>query len=72
MIHWLKKETHINTNATNIVMSLCEKVLDEGRCLFMNNWYSNLELLSVLRNRSTNGVGTVHKDRKGLLKDDMS
>ena len=72
MIHWLKKETHINTNATNIVMSLCEKVLDEGRCLFMNNWYSNLELLSVLRNRSTNGVGTVRKDRKGLLKDDMS
>ena len=25
--------------ATNIVMSLCEKVLVEGRCLFVNNWY---------------------------------
>ena len=52
-------------------MSLCEKVLDEGRCLFMNNWYSNLELLSVHRNRSTDGVGTVRKDRKGLPKDDV-
>ena len=52
-------------------MSLCEKVLDEGRCLFMNNWYSNLELLSVLRNRSTDRVGTVRKDRKGLPKDDV-
>ena len=39
--------------ATNIVMSSSEKVLDEGRCLFVDNWYSNLELLSELRNRST-------------------
>ena len=27
---------------TNIVISLCEKVLDEGRCLFVDNWYSSL------------------------------
>ena len=27
---------------TNIVMSLCEKVLDEGKCLFVDNWYSSL------------------------------
>ena len=58
--------------ATNIVMSLSEKVLDEGRCLFMDNWYSSLELLSELRNRSTDVVGTVRKDRKGLPKDVMS
>ena len=58
--------------ATNIVMSLSEKVLDEGRCLFMDNWYSSLELLSELCNRSTDVVGTVRKDRKGLPKDVMS
>ena len=36
MIHWLKKETY-QYQATNSVMSLCEKVLDEGRCLFVDN-----------------------------------
>ena len=58
--------------ATNIIMSLCKKVLDEGRCLFMDNWYSSLELLSELCSRSTDVVGTVHKDCKGLPKDVMS
>ena len=53
-------------------MSFCKKVLDEGTCLFMDNWYSSLELLSEIRNRSTDVVGTVHKDRKGLPKDVMS
>ena len=56
----------------NIVLSLCKNVLDEGRCLFMDNWYSSLELLSELRNQSTDVVGTVRKDRKGLPKDVMS
>ena len=32
--------------------------------LFVDNWYSSLELLSELRNRSTDVVGTVRKDRK--------
>ena len=53
-------------------MSLCENVLDEGRCFFLDNWYSSLELLSKLRNRSTDVVGTVQKDCKGLPKDVMS
>ena len=58
--------------ATDIVISLCEKVLDEGRCLFMDNWYRSLELLSEFRNRSSDVGGTVRKDLKGLPKDDMS
>ena len=32
-------------NATNIVMSLAEDVLDEGRCIYVDNWYSSVELL---------------------------
>ena len=51
---------------TKIVMSLCEKVLDDGRCLYSDNWYSSMELLDELRKRSTDVVGTIRKDRKGL------
>ena len=52
--------------ATNIVMTLTEKLLDEGRCLYIDNWYSSMELLDELGKRGTDVVGTVRKDRKGL------
>ena len=58
--------------ATNVVMSLCEKVLDKGRSLFVGNWCSSLELPSKLHKRSADVVSTVGKDRKGLPKDVMS
>ena len=52
--------------ATNIVMTLTEKLLDEGRCLYIDNWYSSMELLDELGKRGTDVVGTVRKDHKGL------
>ena len=58
--------------ATNIVMTLTEKLLDEGRCLYIDNWYSSMELLDELGKRGTDVVGTVRKDRKGLSKEVMN
>ena len=50
--------------ATSIVMTLMKKVLDEGRCLYVDNWYSSIELLDELRKRSTDVIDTVRKDQK--------
>ena len=55
--------------ATSIVMTLMEKVLDEGRCLYINNCYSSTELLDELQKQSTDVISTVRKDQKGLPKD---
>ena len=56
-------------DATNIVMNLAENALDEGRCIYVDNWYGSVELLDKLGKRSTDFIGTVRKDRKALLKD---
>ena len=50
-------------------MTLAENVLDEGRCIYVDNWYSSVELLDELGKLSTDVIGTVRKDRKALLKD---
>ena len=49
-----------------------KKVLDEGRCLYIDNWYSSIELLHELPKRSTNVIDTVRKDRKWLLRDTLN
>ena len=58
--------------ATTIVMTLMKKVLDEGRCFYMENWYSSMELLDELRKRSTDVIDMVRKDRKGFPKDSLN
>ena len=66
--------TMINPNfnftyhATNIALSLAEDVIDEGRRIYVDNWYSSAELLDKLGKRSTGAIGTVRKDRKALPK----
>ena len=41
-----------------------EDVLDEGRCIYVDNWYSSVELLDELGKRSTDIIGTAPKDGK--------
>ena len=40
-------------------MTPMKKVLDEGRCLYRDNWYSSMELLDEQRKRSTHVICTV-------------
>ena len=49
-----------------------ENVLDEERCLYINNWYSSTELLDELQKQSTDVISTVRKDQKGLPKDTLN
>ena len=44
-------------------------ILDEGRCIYADNWYSSVELLDELGKHSTDVIGTVWKDHKALPKD---
>ena len=41
----INPDSNFTDNATNIAMSLAEDVLDEGRCIYVDNWYSSVELL---------------------------
>ena len=42
----INPDSKLTYNATNIVMSLDEDALDEGGCIYVDNWYSSVELLS--------------------------
>ena len=57
----INPDSKFTYNVTNIVKSLAEKILDEGRCIYVDNWYSSVELLDKLGKRSW-------KDRKALPK----
>ena len=65
----INPDLNFTYNATNIVVSLAEDVLDEGRCIYVDNWYSSVELLDKLGKRSTDVIGTVRKDCKALPRD---
>lgn len=41
-----------------------EPYLDEGRCLFVDNWYTSNDLPEKLLDRNTYIVGTLRANRK--------
>ena len=53
-------------------MTLAKKMLDEGRCLYIDNWHSCIELSDELRKWSTDVINTVRKDWKWLPKDTLN
>ncbi|CAI6371956.1 unnamed protein product [Macrosiphum euphorbiae] len=54
---------------TKIVMELGEPFLDCGRTLYVDNWYSSVELAEQLKTRKTHLVGTIRSNRKSNPKD---
>jgi len=54
---------------TKIVMELGEPFLDCGRTLYVDNWYSSVELAEQLKTRQTHLVGTIRSNRKSNPKD---
>lgn len=53
------------TTPTNIVMSLCKDLFDKGHTLYIDNWYTSLELADKLINKNTHIVGTLRSNRRG-------
>ncbi|CAH1980584.1 unnamed protein product [Acanthoscelides obtectus] len=58
-----------HTTPTSVVMSLFEPILDSGRTLVTDNWYTSVDLAKRLMDRQTYLIGTLRKNRRGLPKD---
>ncbi len=50
----------------SVVADLSESLLDQGRFLVTDNWYSSIPLSKFLLKKKTNFCGTIRKNRKGL------
>lgn len=51
---------------TSVVMKLCQPILNSGRTVVTDNWYTSIELANNLVKSDTHLVGTLRKNRKGL------
>jgi hypothetical protein len=52
-----------------VVLQMSANLLDEGRIIFMDNWYSSPVLYKTLLDHNTYAVGTVRKNRKFMSKE---
>ncbi|KAG5886203.1 hypothetical protein JTB14_012570 [Gonioctena quinquepunctata] len=52
-----------------VVLALTEGLLDEGRTLYTDNFYTSCPLAKILLTKSTHLVGTLRRPRKHLPKD---
>lgn len=64
-----KSKTNDTASSEKIVMQLIEGLLDEGRTLYTDNYYTSIPLAYRLKYRKTNLVGTLRAHRKHLPKD---
>ena len=44
-------------------------LIGKGYCLFLDNWYTSVELVRCLLANKTDCIGTLRKNRKGLPKE---
>lgn len=59
------KEANAELNVgSKIVLELSEPYLDRGRILYVDNWYTSIELAELLNSRQTHLVGTLRANRK--------
>lgn len=57
--------------ATNICMELCRPLLNDGRTLFIDNFYTSYELAKLMLENSTHVVGTLRSNKKHFPKEVM-
>lgn len=55
--------------AEKVVMHLCEGLLEEGRILYTDNFYTSIPLAKNLLSKKTHLVGTLRKNRKYIPKE---
>ena len=56
-------------HAIKVVLYLSDGIFDNGHCVYIDNWYTSIEICDILNKRSTDVVGTIRRDRKGLPTD---
>ncbi|CAH1982586.1 unnamed protein product [Acanthoscelides obtectus] len=52
------------TTPTSVVMELCESVLNVGRTVYTDNWYTSIDLANKLLDKKTHLVGTLRRNKK--------
>lgn len=63
------KEDDVRVTPESIVDYLTSDVINEGRTLTIDNWYTSVSLAHKMLNQNTHVVGTIRKNRKGLPKE---
>ena len=61
-------QPRIGSVADDVVMRLMEGLLNHGRTLYTDNWYTSVVLAKKLFQQKTDLIGTVRKNRRGLPK----
>ena len=64
-----KNLDHGRTTPTGVVMRLTQPILNCGRTVVTDNWYTSIELAKLLLDNQTHLIGTLRKNRKGLPKE---
>lgn len=54
---------------TNVVMTLAENLLDSGRTMVTDNYYTSMDLANKLLDRETHLLGTLRSNRRGNPKE---
>ncbi|CAH2019884.1 unnamed protein product [Acanthoscelides obtectus] len=54
--------------SARVVLELSNNILDKGYCLFLDNYYTSVDLAEKLSMRRTDCVGTMRLNRKGIPK----
>ena len=57
-------KTFTGSESVGIVMKLMEQLLDKGRTLYVDNYYTSVALAQKLLERNTHLVGTLRSNRK--------
>ena len=55
-----------NYHATHIVCSLSKNIFNKGYCVYVDDWYTSVEICKVLKENECDVTGTLQKYRKGL------
>lgn len=63
-----KQNEEINVTPQNVVMNLCQDLLNKGYSLYTDNWYTSVPLARELLKNETHLIGTLRKNRRHFPK----
>lgn len=58
-----RDDTRTSSVANSVVLELCSPLLDQGRILYCDNWYTSVSLATNLLAHQTHTVGTLRSNR---------
>ena len=67
--HGATPSIHGLSSTESLTIKMCDKLLNEGRVLYADNYYSSVPLAEFLLTKKTYYCGTVRKNRKHLTTD---